>query len=941
MKLEQSTVRCAQGLAAALLLLASVRPAAATMPTPSGTIPEPVREAFRAGLLEPTPRPRGLGTSSVQLQWRVPVVLVSFSDDSLTFSAADFDRALFDTTGSTSTGSAFDYYRWVSGGRVRVEGKAVATVHLPHDRYYYNFGSWGLNTVATPNNIYGAIRDGLILCDAQVDWSPYDVDHDGFVDVLWFVHAGIGGENSPGDRNHMWSITSRLSGGWRYGAAFTTSTRVPGSTNQFIRIDRFSTLPEISGILPGRRAEIGVYCHEFGHALGLPDLYDTSQPGGGPNVGPGNWALMSTGATGTNGVSPEYPSHLGAWSMLFLGWATTVRPIQDSTLTLPPIEQGGPIVELWFQGEDNPEHFLIENRQRIGFDRFLPSPGLIVSHVDEATIGQRLGANGINSGLTPGLRVVEADGDTDLVLGRNRGDANDPFPGALGRTEIDDGTLPSLRTFLGTATDIAVRGITAVDQDVRFRVEVRSPGWLPAEDRTGAEPFEPTGGFGPAARARVDGDGTLYVVHTEMRSGRPQVVLRTREGNDWGSPLDVSHSPTAALDPTLALLPGGDLALVWSDTRSGSARLYYRARVRGTWTSERELVTLPGDARYAALGADPSGLLHLAWLQLSQGTSRVMFSHFAYSTPFAQPVAVSDSAELPGPPALAVAPGGGAYVLWPDQRGTSRIRFARYAPDSGISGSLPFTHDPLYPQSAVTAAVDPSGALQAVWLEVSGGESQLRYQRRAPGGPPSPPDSLVETRPETVQNPVLEVDPSGGLHLAFESAYSGVRQIRYKSMRPGRGWDYRSTEVSFAGDGDATRVSVLPTSPGNVTIVYAVILGGETHFTQRIRQLEPTATTAVPRPAAQPAFALAVGPNPLRAGVPVEIRWAGAAAESPPVVEFFDVAGRRVASVPLEGAEGVRRGRLDGARTARWSSGVYFARVRGGRAASLRLIVLR
>src|SRR5262249_13191332 len=147
-----------------------------------------------------------------------------------------------------------------------------------------------------PNNDYGMFRDAISACDDSVDFSRFDLDGDGFVDMLWLVHAGPGAEVT-GRRGDFWSITSRATGGWNLGTAAVSNDFIPG-TEVHIRLDRFTMLPELSGFHAGQLNEIGVFCHEFGHALGLPDLYDTSVLGGAANTGPGNWALMSSGAYG-------------------------------------------------------------------------------------------------------------------------------------------------------------------------------------------------------------------------------------------------------------------------------------------------------------------------------------------------------------------------------------------------------------------------------------------------------------------------------------------------------------------------------------------------------------------------------------------------------------------------------------------------------------------
>src|SRR5262245_27058370 len=308
-------------------------PARAVMPTPSGWVPPLVSQGFDQGLFKLPTKP-ALGVSAVTGTWTVPVVLVDFTDQPLTYgNTAVWDQALFDTTHVTATGSVFDYYQWVSHNRLRVVGKVVAVVHLGQTKGYYANNSWVLGS-SLPQNSAGALDEALSRSDAQVNWADFDRDQDGYVDMVWLLHSGLGGENVIG-RQDLWSITSRLSA-WSGGGAYTTNDPIPGTLIKE-RVDRFSVLPEMSAFHIGSRAAIGAFCHEFGHALGLPDLYDTAAQAYPFDVGPGNWSLMSTGVYGTDGQSPEYPSHLGAWPMMFLGWARSTRPTRDTLVTLPPI----------------------------------------------------------------------------------------------------------------------------------------------------------------------------------------------------------------------------------------------------------------------------------------------------------------------------------------------------------------------------------------------------------------------------------------------------------------------------------------------------------------------------------------------------------------------------------------------------------------------------
>ncbi len=918
-------------------------PAHATAPFSSGAIPPELARAFADGALN-VPAHHPLSTSAAQPTWRVPILMIAFSDEALLYTPQEFEFALFDSTHSTSGGSVFDYYRWASRGRLTVQGNVVATVVLPHNKYYYGYSSWGLSTVTTPNNIFGGIRDALMQQQAQnpnqIRWSDFDQDRDGYVDMLWVIHAGVAGEANL-DRDQWWSITSRMSSGWRFGEPFITDERVPGSASQFMRVDRFSTLPELSALIPGRRAEIGVYCHEFGHALGLPDLYDTSGfTSGTTNTGPGNWSLMSTGGYGANGLTPETPAGFDAWSRLFLGWVTAVRPSDDTSILLGPVETGAPVVDMWFQGEPNAEHFLIENRRRVDFDRYIPGEGLLVYHVDDAQIGSLLPSNRINAGITPGLTLLEGDGDSDLMLGRNRGDANDPLPGATNRTLIDDDTAPWMRTFAGAVTNLAIRDVASVGSDSRFTAQVRAPGWSAPEDHTDSA-FQPVFSSGPASTAVADASGTLYTVLTERRGASTQIMLHSRGPGGWGTPLQLSHSTRDASEATLIALSGNDLAVAWRDTRSGRSQIYYRSRIHGAWTDEQLLVDPPVAGFRPALGTDGRGMIYLTWINLVNDRGQVMFMRFTYSSPFGIPLAVSTPAADPDSPALAVDRDGRAYVLWSDRAAVPQsLSFARFSPDSGMSAALRLAPQAQYALTGVCAVVDTHHVLHSVWRMSAPGINQLHYQRRDFTTFTWLRDTLLEAQGSNLLNPELAIDRGSAIHVVFESTVNGAQQVRYRRWTAEHGWDVRSTEVSASSDGNASNPHIIAFSPGNLSVLYTQYDGVTPRFMTRDRRLDPAPPTAV-APSLPGAVRIALGPNPLRAGHGLEAWWSGPPDAIAPPLELFDIAGRRVAELEFAATGAVRRAHLDPAATRDWASGVYFARLRGERGSASRVVVLR
>ena len=156
-------------------IAAVATPVGAVMPARDGTLPPAVAQGIVDGLFEQPAHAGRLSASAARTAWNVPVIMVAFSDQPFNASLYPgatpgeyFERQLFDTTNATATGSVFDYYQWVSGQRVRVVGKVVATVTLPNPKDYYANNSWGLS-LSAPRNLYGFATAALQLADPHVD----------------------------------------------------------------------------------------------------------------------------------------------------------------------------------------------------------------------------------------------------------------------------------------------------------------------------------------------------------------------------------------------------------------------------------------------------------------------------------------------------------------------------------------------------------------------------------------------------------------------------------------------------------------------------------------------------------------------------------------------------------------------------------------------------
>jgi immune inhibitor A len=169
----------------------------------------------------------------------------------------------------------------------------------------------------------------------------------------------------------------------------------------------------------------GVLCHEFGHLLGLPELY---APGGAPQEGIGVWGLMGQGTWLGRGATPP---QLDAWSKMRLGWVD-VQTIEQTTygVRLPAVEQTPRVIKIPAVPGRPQEYYLLENRQHVGADASLPGAGILVWHVDERVQGFRTAQMQVAHKL---LHLVEMDGRGDLdrghAAGGNRGDEGDPWSG--------------------------------------------------------------------------------------------------------------------------------------------------------------------------------------------------------------------------------------------------------------------------------------------------------------------------------------------------------------------------------------------------------------------------------------------------------------------------------------------------------------------------------
>lgn len=247
----------------------------------------------------------------------VPVFLGKFSNTgSAPVSASDFQKELFD--GPWPTGTLTELYSEMSYGALNLTGTVYDWVTLSKTDSYYDGGCNGLCSAANTGEF---LYDILQANDGSVDFGQYDNDgpdgipnsgdDDGFVDFVAFVHPEIGGEcGTPNIWSHRWVVQ-----GWPEFNGQPYQTNDPRTGGGQIKVMDYVIQPALG--CGGGMNEIGVFCHEFGHAFGLPDLYDTN--GGGSGIG--HHGLMGSG----NWNTPTNPAHMSAWSKMELGWVIPIE----------------------------------------------------------------------------------------------------------------------------------------------------------------------------------------------------------------------------------------------------------------------------------------------------------------------------------------------------------------------------------------------------------------------------------------------------------------------------------------------------------------------------------------------------------------------------------------------------------------------------------------
>lgn len=364
-------------------------------------------------------------------------------------------------------GSIKDYFKAQSHGQFELDFDVAGICQLQHPYAYY-----GKN-----NSQKEDVKPGEMVAEAclwahehGINFSKYDWNGDGEVDQVFVLYAGHG-EASYKDANTIWPHMYYLSAS-DYGKPLSLDG---------VTVDTYACSSELNG--DGNLDGIGTFCHEFSHCMGFPDLYDTSYAGW---FGMGDFDLMCSGSYNGDGICPAGYS---AYEKAQCGWLTlkdmTNIEQETSIVGVQPMSADGDAYIIKNKGHED-EYYILENRQKTGWDSYLPASGLMITHVDydadiwdwnmPNTSGKYEDANGnTKTNDHQRLTIFRAGKSTDEY-----GDASDLYPygsnNSLTATSSPAATLHNTNSDGSNYMHIDINNIAVKSGKASFTLSNRNAG---------------------------------------------------------------------------------------------------------------------------------------------------------------------------------------------------------------------------------------------------------------------------------------------------------------------------------------------------------------------------------------------------------------------------------------------------------------------------------
>lgn len=431
------------------------------------------------------------------------VILVNFKDRAFLSTSTNAEiSAMMNEVGYNRNGhigSVHDYFYDQSYGAINLDFDVVGPVTVSQNMAYYGAESGTKHD----SHVGTMIAEACQLVDSQVNFADYDWYGDGEVEQVYVLYAGYA-QSAGADANTIWPQESLLSN-----SDYKSSITLDG-----VVIDTYACSSELDGTSGSTLEGIGTACHEFSHCFGLCDLYDTS---GNNNFGMNTWSIMDRGSY--NGNS-RIPCGYTAFERNYVGWMTTKTLVTlkeaTSIKNMKPLSEfPGEAYRIYNDASSWNESFILENRQKTGWDSGCSGHGLLITHIDYD--GYSWAYKTINTDPShQRFTIMPADNEFSTTAS---GLAGDPFPGTSGNTSFTDTSTPAAKFYSATKSGSYYLGkpITNIkensDGTISFdfmggtdgeeeveEVELSRSGWSAKADG-----YAQSGNDGPASYA-IDGN---------------------------------------------------------------------------------------------------------------------------------------------------------------------------------------------------------------------------------------------------------------------------------------------------------------------------------------------------------------------------------------------------------------------------------------------------
>lgn len=383
-----------------------------------------------------------------------------------------------DATLSYNEGSVRKYFSDMSKGQFEPQFEVAMPVHLSGNMVDYGAGR--------NDNMGKFVPEVCQLADqAGVDFSQYDANNDGYVDLVYIIFAGWG-QSTGGPTESIWPKSGTVSGGTYDGKRVMRY----GVHSELCMYEGAWATPRINGI--------GLFCHEFSHCMGLPDFYPTTESAQNAyNPSMEYFDLMDNGEYVQNGY---VPCAYTAWEREAMGWLAIDTLKESQTVTLRSLDAtDNPGVAYRIMNPDDEtghEYLIVQNLQQEGWNRVLCSRlgahGMLATHVDYDASAFSLNSNRVNNVIGHSrMTFIPAGGD--YISGYQVGQvsqadyfafhARSVFPGTSDVTE-----LPTISWYTGDSdilqlTDISEEADGTVTLNYRNNstpvTSIYMPAWPP------------------------------------------------------------------------------------------------------------------------------------------------------------------------------------------------------------------------------------------------------------------------------------------------------------------------------------------------------------------------------------------------------------------------------------------------------------------------------